>query len=233
VTRVLTLLNVLILVCLSACADSPDWPAPGSAVQTTGEHASRGGPALSPEAQHVSQIAFRSGDRNFLMLDKAHGKIIVFERGAPTFSGAALTGENTADFLAPDAIGKTFAEQKGLKYKVTPAGRYTVSTGFDKNYGDILDINEVQGVDWDIAIHKVWLGAPAEHREARLRSSKDQDKHITYGCIDVDGSTMQQLLARLPDGDETPIYILPEDRSLITKIFQHRNAERKTPSPTS
>src|SRR5258708_5284621 len=115
------LLNVLVLVCLSACPHSPDWPAPASPAQATQEHSSRGGPALSTEAQHVGQIAFRNGDRNFLMLDKAHGKIIVFEQGAPTFSGAALTGENTADFLAPDAIGKTFAEQKGLKYKVTPA----------------------------------------------------------------------------------------------------------------
>ena len=237
VTRVLTMFNVLILVCLSACADSPDGMSPSmaadSAVRTAGAHSPRGGPALSPEALHVSQIAFRNGDRDFLMLDKAHGKIIVFEHGSPTFSGAALTGENLADFLAPDAFSKTFAEQKGLKYKVTPAGRYTVSTGYDNAYGEILDVNEVQGVDWDIAIHKVWLGAPSEHRDARLRSPRDQDKHITYGCIDVDGSTMRQLLDRLPDEDETPIYILPEDRNLIAKLFRRRDAERKNSSPTS
>jgi hypothetical protein len=237
VTRVVTLCNVLVLICLSACADSPDWvspvTAPGATLQGSGEVATRGGQALSPEALHVSQIAFRNGDRNFLMLDKARGKIIVFENGAPTFSGAALTGENPADFLAPDAIGKTFAEQKGLKYKVTPAGRYTVSTGYDNAYGETLDINEVLGIDWDIAIHKVWLGAPSEHREARLRSPRDQDKHITYGCIDVDGQTMQQLLARLPDEDGTPLYILPVDRNLITKLFRQREAVREISSPAS
>src|SRR5271165_6622221 len=234
VTRVLMTFNVLALVCLSACADSPDWRTPAaSAVQPGGEAASHSGPALSPEARQVSQIAYRNGDRDFLMLDKAHGKIIVFENGAPTFSGAALTGENPADFLSPDAFTKTFAEQKGLEYKVTPAGRYTVSTGYDNAYGETLDVNEVQGIDWDIAIHKVWLGAPSEHRDARLRSSRDQDKHITYGCIDVDGSTMQQLLARLPEENGTPLYILPEDQSLISKLFQRRDVERKTPSPNS
>ena len=229
--------NVLILVCLSACADSPDGMSPSmaadSAVQTAGAHSPRGGPALSPQARHVSQIAFRNGDRDFLMLDKAHGRIIVFEHGAPTFAGAALTGENPADFLAPDAFSKTFAEQKGLRYKVTPAGRYTVSTGYDHAYGETLDVNEIQGVDWDIAIHKVWLGAPSEHRDARLRSSLDEDKHITYGCIDVDGPTMEQLLARLPDEEQTPLYILPADHSLITKLFQQRDAARKSTAPNS
>lgn len=227
--------SILALVWLVACAGPSDW-APGggsgAATQSADDESSPGGPVLSPEARRVSQIAGRNGDRDFLMLDKAHGKIFVFEHGRPTFSGAALTGENPADYLAPDAIGKTFAEQKGLKYKVTPAGRYTVSTGYDHAYGEILDVNEVQGVDWDIAIHKVWLGAPSEHRDARLLSPRDQDKHITYGCIDVDGATMQQLLHRIPSEDETPLYILPADESLIMKLFMPANAARKTSSPS-
>ncbi len=228
--------NLLILVCLSACADSPDWATQAveaGATDRANEVAPHGGPALSPEARDVSQIAARNGDRDFLMLDKAHGKIIMFENGAPTFSGAALTGENPSDYLAPDAFTKTFAEQKGLKYKITPAGRYTVSIGYDNAYGETLDLNEVQGSDWDIAIHKVWLGAPAEHRDARLRSPRDQDKHITYGCIDVDGSTMQQLLARVPDDERTPIYILPEDQNLVARLFQQRDAARKVSAPSS
>ena len=162
------------------------------------------------------------------MLDKAHGTITVFERGNPTFSGAALTGENPADYLAPDAIGKTFAEQNGYKYKVTPAGRYTVSVGFDPAYGETLDINEIQGVDWDIAIHKVWLGAPSEHRDPRLRSSSDQDKHITYGCIDVFLPTMAQIMRRRPDQEQTPIYILPEDERLVPRTLQGPRRRRES-----
>jgi hypothetical protein len=48
----------------------------------------------------------------------------------------------------------------------------------------------------------------------------DQDKHITYGCIDVDAPTMQGLLDRLPDEEHTPIYIVPQDEGLVTKFFQ-------------
>jgi hypothetical protein len=229
VSRLLALFNVLALALLAACAGlTDDAPTPWGAAANTG---SQNGFGLSQAALYVSQIAFRNGDHNFLMIDKTNGRIIVFEKGRPTFSGAALTGENLADRLEPDAMRKTFAEQKGLKYKVTPAGRFTVSTGYDHNYGDILDINEIQGSDWDIAIHKVWLGAPAEHRDARLRSPGGKDKHITYGCIDVDGSTMQQLIARITDEDETPLYILPSDERLIDKLFQRRGVSSEAAAP--
>jgi hypothetical protein len=229
VSRIQTVFSVLVLVLPAACAGPSDWtPGPGSAsIEDPGQAS-----GLSPAARRVSQMARQSGDKDFLVLDKVHGKITIFEGGKPTFSGAALTGENTADRFPPDAYGKTFAEARGLQYKVTPAGRYTVSVGFDPSYGDTLDVNEIQGKDWDVAIHRVWLGAPAEHRDMRLRSSRDVDKHITYGCIDVDENTMQQLLARLSDDESTPLYILPTDESLIIKLFQPRDAVRKTSTPT-
>ena len=231
VIRVLALFNALILVLLAACAgptdDAPSLMASGP------EPAAGNAAGLTPAAREVSQIADRNGDRDYLMLDKAHGRIIMFENGRPTFSGPALTGENPADFLEPDAFSKSFAEQKGLKYKVTPAGRYTVSIGYDNSYGETLDVNEVQGTDWDIAIHKVWLGAPSEHRDARLRSPAFADKHITYGCIDVDGPTMSQLLERVPDDEKTPLYILPQDDRLIGKVFHVRQTERQSAAPNS
>jgi hypothetical protein len=188
--------------------------------------------SLSPAARQVSEIAARYGDRDYLMLDKADGTIIVFEHGTPTFRGAALTGENPVDSIPPDAFVKPFSETRGLKYKVTPAGRFTVSSGFDPAYGETLDVNEIKGKDWDIAIHRVWLGAPAEHRDARLRTPTGEDKHITYGCIDVEGRTMAQILRRLPRGDRTPLYIVPENAALITKVFQPHEASRKTASPS-
>jgi hypothetical protein len=227
VTRILALFNALFVVLLAACAgpidDAPSLTASGP------DNAA----GLTPAAREVSQIADRNGDHDYLMLDKAHGRIIMFENGRPTFTGAALTGENPADFLEPDAFSKTFAEQKGLKYKVTPAGRYTVSIGYDNSYGETLDVNEVQGKDWDIAIHKVWLGAPSEHRDARLRSPAFTDKHITYGCIDVDGPTMSQLLQRIPDDEKTPLYILPQDDRLIGQVFHPRQAGSQTGQQTA
>jgi hypothetical protein len=149
------------------------------------------------------------------MIDKVQGEIIVFENGREAFSGATLTGENPADRLPPDAIGKTFEAQVDLKYKVTPAGHFTASGGSDDAYGDV---NEVQGENRDIAIDKFWSGGPSEHRDVRPRSPRTEDKHFTYRRIDVGGLTMPQLSRRITDEDETPLYIPPEDEKLATKL---------------
>ncbi len=177
---------------------------------------------LSPAALWVSQIARRNGDRNFLMVDKAHGRIILFENGRPVFNRAALTGESLADRIPPDGWIKPWSEQTGVKYKVTPAGQFTLTRDRDRALGNLFDINELRGRDWTIAIHQVWLGRRSEHRDARLRSIEDQDKHITAGCVDVDPSTIAQLWRLLP-GSGMPLYILPMDESLITQLFQPRD----------
>ena len=51
-----------------------------------------GGLTLSPTEQRVSLIAYRYGDRSYLMVDKSHGKIILFENGTPILIRPALTG---------------------------------------------------------------------------------------------------------------------------------------------
>jgi hypothetical protein len=175
--------------------------------------------ALSPAAWRVSQIASRNGDRQFVMVDKAHGKIILFADGMPIFSGPALTGESLADRLPPDARRKPLSRQNGVDYNVTPAGRFTMTRAHDNALGDTFDINELQGVDWRIAIHRVWLGKSFQHRDERLLSANDKDKHITEGCIDVDMRTVVQLYRLLPYSRRTAIYILPIDESLITDLF--------------
>jgi hypothetical protein len=43
---------------------------------------------------------------------------------------------------------------------------------------------------------------------------------------------MSQILNRLPKGDRTPLYILPEDATLVTRLFQPREAARKTAAPS-
>jgi hypothetical protein len=184
----------------------------------------QGGLALSSAAERVSMIAVRNGDRNYLIVDKAHGKIILFENGRPIFSDPALTGESLADQFPPDAWTKPWSQQRGRTYyKVTPAGRFTLSRNRDPGLGDVFDINELRAKDWVIAIHRVWLGNRSEHRDDRLRSAVDQDKHITDGCVDVDQGTIAQLLRFLP-GRGMPLYILPLDESLIPRLFATRQA---------
>lgn len=170
---------------------------------------------MSQAAWRVSEIASQNGDRDFLMVDKAHGRLFLFENGAPVFSGAALTGTSLSDRFPPDALSKTTAESGDVRYRVTPAGRFTVSPGRDVHYGETLDINEIRGKGWIIAIHL----APNAVRSARLQSSLDQDKHATEGCINVSAVTMRELVRLLPRRARIPLYILPMDERLITQIF--------------
>ena len=179
----------------------------------------RGDLALSPVEQRVSLIAWQNGDRDYLMVDKNRGKIILFANGRPIFSRPALTGESLADRIPADAWSTPWSQQAGVKFKVTPAGRFTITRGHDRRLGELFDVNELQGRDWTIAIHRVWLGKPAERRDARLRSEMEQDKHITNGCIDVEPSTIAQLLRVLPSRG-MPLYILPNDEKLISDVFQ-------------
>jgi len=201
----------------------PDRPREAAVVEAAPD-----GFDLSPAAVRVSWIAPRNGDTRYLMIDKAHGKLILFADRRPIFSGAALTGESLADQLPPDAINKSVRQHVGVRYRVTPAGRFTMTRGHDPALGETLDINELQGVDWTIAVHRVYLGNRSEHRDARLLSPNGLDKHITTGCIDVDAATIRRLLRLLPTGGMTPIYILPTDESLIATLFRPRDSASGT-----
>ncbi len=121
---------------------------------------------LSPQEQQVRKIAAQFGDRDFLMVDKPAGRVVLFEDGEPVYVGSALTGQSTADTLPPGALSEKFAQLVAVKDKVTPAGRFTITPGFDPHYGPLFDINEIQGKDWGIAIHQVYLGIPSENRAA-------------------------------------------------------------------
>ena len=85
------------------------------------------------------------GDKTFLMVDKALGKIILFENGQPVFAGPALTGESTADQMPKTELKAKFDTLNAADTKITPAGRYTVERGFDPEVGGpLFDIDEIR-----------------------------------------------------------------------------------------
>jgi hypothetical protein len=177
---------------------------------------------LTPQEQQASQIAAQNGDRKYLMVDKVHGKIVLFENGSLVFMAAALTGENKADLLPPGTTSKLFDHLGAFDDKVTPAGRFTVSRNYDDEYGTLFDINEIRGRDWAISIHQVYIGTPSERRVDRLQSRRHEDKHITHGCINVTRETIELLVARLPEDGATVLYVLPHDQSKTVEYLTKR-----------
>ena len=204
------------LALLAACAGPTD-EAP-SLLGSRPEPSAANLAGLTPEAREVSQIADRNGGPGLpLARQGAWPDLHVRERPAD-LQRRCPDRRKPGRFPGTRCVQQVVHRAKGPEVQIHPAGRYTVSIGYDNSYGETLDVNEVQGKDWDIAIHRVWLGAPSEHRDVRLRTPSFADKHITYGCIDVDGPTMSQLLERVPDDEKTPLYILPQDDRLIGEV---------------
>jgi len=203
----------------AASVPPPAMVQPAAPTIDTSSDQSFSAPTLTPQQQRVGQLATRNGDQTFLMVDKARGRVILFEDGTPTFSGTALTGQSTTDVMPAGSLAEKFDDLNGLEYKVTPAGRFTITRNHTTEYGPVFDINEVHGKDWGIAIHQVWLGDPTEHRAARLRSANDRDRHITYGCINVSVETMRVLMERLPSQQAVALYVLPWDDNKTAAFF--------------
>lgn len=78
----------------------------------------------------------------------------------------------------------------------TPTGSFPVThmATTEPGYGgDVLQFAEDDRLAY--SIHRVWLGNPKQHREARLRSDRPEDRvDVTHGCINVDPTTFQALL---------------------------------------
>ena len=222
-SRTLAVFSFAAAAALAACAGPGDAPAADTRAALTqpasGDATENPGAPLSPGARKVAEIAAHYGDRDFLMVDKSWGEIILFRDGRPVVRGSALTGANPADKLKPGALQVAFSRTPKLEDKVTPAGRFTVAKEPDHLYGVTLNVNEIQGADWDIAIHKIFLGFPQEHRDTRLASSDGRRQHITFGCIDIADSVMTRIVRQLPDEEATPLYIVPTDERHIASLF--------------
>ena len=91
-----------------------------------------------------------------------------------------LIQQGYTEHLAP------YVNEHGLEQQY----RYVQANGYG---GDVLQFAETSS---DIlAIHRVWLGRPAEHRAERLASGDVlQRRSVTHGCINVDPAVYEQIV---------------------------------------
>lgn len=181
---------------------------------------------LSPQAEEVRKVAAERGEATFIMVDKRGGRIILFEKGSATLNAPALTGMSLAD-VVPEKSKHESIDDKTPNDRVTPAGKFSVTKSTYPEYGPLLQLNGIRGDNWIYAIHKVYTGHPSERREERLHSGKPSDSHISYGCINVDPKTINALIDKLPNNQEIPIYILPQDTRKTAEYFPEEPAKRQ------
>ena len=206
----------------SAAAERRAEASPREAVPTTSPVVDV---TLSAQEQQALQIATQKGDPDFIMIDKALGKIIVFHEGKPVWTGAALTGLSPLDSYTAAILALPESHKFATAEKITPAGRFTVRRTQDDEEGTVLELDEVHGNGWYLALHRVWTGIPSERRMQRLQSPEPADKHITFGCINVSTDTMRYLTTHLPKKERTPLYILPMDQTSTASLLEMGKAE--------
>lgn len=94
---------------------------------------------------------------------------------------------NIVIFLAKAVLCVSGTCYPALVGKDTAPGAYTLHRRFieAEGYGgDVLQFDENETSVF--AIHRVWLGAPSQHRLQRLASnSPAQRRNITGGCVNV------------------------------------------------
>jgi len=172
----------------------------------------------SRNALHVADWVVDSGDNRgmpFVIVDKIDAKVFVFDAdGRLRGAAPALVGLARGDETSP-GIGDRKLSDIPPEERITPAGRFVASLGFNSHGKDIL------WVDYDdaVSLHRVVTNNPREHRLERLASRKPLDHRISWGCINVPANFYNDVVK--PTFTETYgiVYVMPETRS-ISKIFE-------------
>jgi N12 class adenine-specific DNA methylase len=197
--------------------EAPPAAAPAKTADFNGENA----PAdVVKTANWVVQAGNNEG-KPFVIADKRNGALFTFDKtGTLDSKTPALFGKEIGDIANPNAA------MEDASAKVTPSGRFYGEVVADEEYGKTVDFYS-SNKDWNIAIHKVYLGDPSERRATRLTSESATDNRISYGCINLPESGMKSLLRNFKDTQGGYVYVLPETpkgraafaKQIGTKLF--------------
>ena len=172
----------------------------------------------SRDTQHVADWVADSGDNRgmpFAIVDKIDAKVFVFDAdGRLRGAAPALLGLARGDDTIP-GIGDRKLSDIPARERVTPAGRFVASLGFNVHGKDVLwvDYNDA------FSLHRVVTNNPKERRLERLASPKPLEHRISWGCINVPANFYNDVVSPAFTGTYGIVYVLPETRS-VSKIFE-------------
>ena len=178
----------------------------------------------SEDARHLADWVVDSGDHHgmpFAILDKIEARVFVFDPDGRLCGAApALLGLGKGDDLSPGIGDKKLSEIRP-EDRITPAGRFVSSLGFNYYGKDIL------WVDYDSAtsLHRVVTGNPKERRLERLASPKPLEHRISFGCINVPAKFFDDVVKPAFTGTYGIVYVLPETRSINETFKSYYDVE--------
>jgi hypothetical protein len=198
----------------AALTGSPSSRAPSvRAAPVPGSHADFKTVYASRDARFIADWVATSGDNHrlpFALLDKRAARTYVFDASARLVgSSLVLFGSAAGDDSAP-GIGARRLVDLRPEERTTAAGRFISEPGHDDT-GD-----SVVWVDYDaaLAMHRVKVIDPKEHRLQRIATSSIDDKHITNGCINVPSEFFDSVVEPWLGQSPAIVYVLPQTRSL-------------------
>jgi hypothetical protein len=172
----------------------------------------------SRNAQHLADWVIDSGDNRgmaFVIVDKIDAKVFVFDAyGQLRGAAPALLGQARGDDNIP-GIGDRRLSDIRPEERVTPAGRFVASLGFNLHGKDVLWV-DYEGA---VSLHRVVTNNPKERRLERLASPKPLDHRISFGCINVPANFFNDVVRPAFIGTYGIVYVLPDTKS-ISEIFE-------------
>lgn len=158
-------------------------------------------------ARHVLDTADHHG-RSWAVVDKRHARLFVFD-GEGRLVGAtpALLGSASGDGSAP-GVGPKAASYIPPEERTTPAGRFVARPGVNLTGEAVVWIDYAAAV----ALHRLRPAPAHEKRPQRLASATADDNRITLGCVVVDETFYDNVVAPQFGRRSGVVYVLPETR---------------------
>lgn len=181
-----------------------------------------GGAALAQvsasfDVQHIASWVVDSNDSGslpFIIVDKIHAKIFIFNAGGALLGAApALLGYARGDDTVP-GIGDRKLSDIRPEERTTPAGRFVSARGMTSRGEDVYWVEYESGV----SLHRVITTNPLERRLERLATPTAADNRISYGCINVPAAIYDAVINPLFIRNGGIVYVLPETRS-VRRVF--------------
>jgi hypothetical protein len=187
------------------------WAAPGIAsASDRGAGGSAPTAARSPVAVlRLARWEFETGDAKrepLAIIDKKNARIFVFDAGGRLAGSApVLLGQTKGDVERP-GVGRLNPRQIEVSDRVTPAGRFDSQPGHNLNGEAIVWVN----YDTAIAIHRLRPSDPAQRRPQRLASATPEDNRVSLGCIVVESTFYDDVVAPTLGRRRGVVIVLPE-----------------------
>jgi len=172
-------------------------------------HGERAAPDVHRLAQWIAATG-DAGDAEFVIIDKQHAHIFVFDRdvalraSAPVLIGAAI-GDDTVPGIGERPLDKVLPEEK-----TTPAGRFVGERGHNARGEDVV------WVDYDAAVsmHRVLTTNKKERRLERLATPTTADNRISFGCINLPKAFYEEYVGPIFAQHRAIVYIMPDVKRL-------------------